>query len=999
MLKLWSKSMCLSRKLFSICGIVGLGMIFLSLIAAFFALFPIKEKIEADSIKSNVMAELLQIPLSFERNEGQTDESVKYLTRGRGYTFYFTPEEMIMALHRKSQDDNTLTISALKFQFVGANPNPMINGIDEQENKSNYFIGNDPNKWRTNVSNFAKVCYRDMYPGIDVVFYGNQKQLEYDICVSPGKNPSDARFRVDGALELSVDNNGNLHILMEDEQNVQIQMPYVYQMMAGNKVPIDGQFVLLAQNEVGFKLGAYDTSKMLIIDPVILSYSTYLGGPNADSGSKITVDSSGNAYITGTTGGGFPITPGAFQTTFGGTTDAFVTKLNPAGSALVYSTYLGGSNDDNGIGIAIDSGGNAYVAGFTNSPNFPTTGGAFQTSIPGFGNGFVTKLNPTGSSLVYSTYLGGSIFEQALGIALDGGGNAYVSGVTFSADFPTTGGAFQTVYGGNGDAFVTKLNPTGSALVYSTFLGGSGQDVGIEIALDAGGNAYVVGFTESPNFPTTPGAFQTVNGGGRDAFVTKLNPAGSALVYSTYLGGIGADQANGIAVDNFGNAYVSGTTESTNFPTTAGAFQTAFGGGTSDAFVTKLNPAGSALVYSTYLGGSGTDGGTRIVVDSIGNAYLTGSTSSTNFPITADAFQSTFGGGPSDVFITKLNPAGSALVYSTYFGGTGDDSGSGIALDNNCGVYVTGLTSGNFPTTAGGFQTTYGGGATDAFVLKFIFGGPPIITSVSPNSGPTTGGTVVAITGSNFTNTSAVFFGITPATSFIVNSDTEITAISPPHDPGVVDITVTTPCGTSAITSADQFNYCVSTTTTLSVSPNPVVFGDNVTLQAQVTPSTATGTVTFFDGQSPIGTSSLVNGTATLTVNNLSVGSHSLSAVYNGDSVFCSSTSNTVVLIVVPKVFKPRDLKLVQRENIFATQKDIINILTWEPPHKGADPVEYRIFRDRRLTKLIAVIPANHHLRLKEHNRKEGKRYTYFVVSVDQFGNFSKPAVASIIDH
>jgi len=416
-----------------------------------------------------------------------------------------------------------------------------------------------------------------------------------------------------------------------------------------------------------------------------------------------------------------------------------------------YSTYLGGNGQDVGFGIAVDSSGNAYVTGQTFSNNFPITPGAFQTSPGPLGNGgsvFVTKLNPMGSALIYSTYLGGFGFQEGLGIAVDAAGNAYVAGRTNSLNFPTTPGAFQPNFGGCPEltcfenAFVTKLNPTGSALVYSTYLGGTKNDEATGIALDAAGNAYVTGRTDSSDFPTSPGAYQTTFSGVLsvygDAFVVKLDPTGSALIYSTFLGGSGDDIAYGIALDSSGNAYVVGATASTDFPTTPGAFQTTFGGGETDAFVTKVNPLGSALVYSTYLGGSDRDEGYGIAVDGLPspNAYLTGATRSTDFPVIPGAIQPAFAGGTGfDVFVTKLDPTGSALIYSTYLGGPDVDYGKAIAVDAlpNPNAYVTGTTaSTTFPTTPGAFQTSFGGGPPgspyDAFVAQVteatVPGGP-----------------------------------------------------------------------------------------------------------------------------------------------------------------------------------------------------------------------------------------------------------------------------------
>ena len=430
-----------------------------------------------------------------------------------------------------------------------------------------------------------------------------------------------------------------------------------------------------------------------------------------------------------------------------------MTKLNATGTALVYSTYLGGSATEGGaIGIAVDSVGNAYVTGGTTSTDFPTSAGAFQTALAGGSDAFVTKLNAAGSALIYSTYLGGTGHEGGFfRIALDAAGNAYVAGHTDSADFPITPGAFQSTFVGNVAAYVTKLDPAGSALVYSTYLGGSSIQIGgsffkqtISIAVDSAGNAHVAGGTTSNTFPTTPGAFQPVFGGGlADAYVTKFDATGSALLYSTYLGGGGFEQAWGIALDVAGNAYVTGSTSSNDFPVSAAAFDTVLDGN-SDAFVTKLNATGSALAYSTYLGGSLDEGGAGIAVNSLGEAHVTGSTTSMNFPVTAGAPQTAFGGGFTDSFITKLNASGAALVYSTYLGGTSDDDGFGIALDAAGNAYVTGQTSStNFPTTPGAFQTSFGGVA-DAFVVKL---GEPVVPPPAQTAGKVTGGGSISVAG------------------------------------------------------------------------------------------------------------------------------------------------------------------------------------------------------------------------------------------------------------
>ena len=677
-------------------------------------------------------------------------------------------------------------------KLVGANPNPKIVGMEELPGKSNYFIGNDPKKWRTNVPNYAKVKYANVYPGVDLVYYGNQGKLEYDFVVQPGADPRQIALDVGAGLvpaqghpqgvPLRIDGHGDL-VVGTDGGEAIFHKPVVYQPPTYNELRttngggrdlVDGQYVLRGDNRIAFRLSDYDRRRPVVIDPA-LAYSTYLGGGDADAGLRIAIDVWGNAYVTGSTDSSdFPTTPGAIQSTYAGGScpqarapvvlpglgcgDAFVSKLNSTGSALIYSSYLGGTGGDQGIGLAVDASGNAYVVGMTGSSDFPTTPGVFQTtyaggSCPGgnCGDAFVSKLNPTGSALLYSTYLGGSSNDGCSSIAVDVSGNAYVTGWTTSEDFPTTPGAFQGVNSVRGLAFVSKLNAVGSALVYSTALGpGCCGTAGTGIAVDALGNAYVTGTTGTVGgFPTTAGAFQTTFGGfPNDAFVTEFNADGSALIYSTYLGGGGDDEGAGIALDASGNAYVTGFTNSSNFPTTPGAFQTSLATAFGKAFVTKLNAAGSAPLYSTYLGGSyaeDLDLGPLtntvvgdIAVDGLGSAYVTGLTLSSDFPTTPGAFQSSFGGGSclsrnpcADAFVSKLNAAGSALLYSTYLGGSRQDIGTGIAIDAPGNAYVTGFAkSSNFPTSPGAFQTTYGG-VEDAFVTKFSFVGPGVVLAPS----------------------------------------------------------------------------------------------------------------------------------------------------------------------------------------------------------------------------------------------------------------------------
>ena len=720
------------------------------------------------AVRARAVESYGKLPLSFEINQGQTDSRVKFLSRGSGYSLFLTGDEAVLSLRKSNSNgkrqmakgknefqrspfdgpgsllerpasfqfpvsnfqtpaannDPRTTDALLRMKLVGANSHASVIGLEELPGKSNYFIGSDPKKWRTNVPNYAKVKYANVYPGVDLVYYGNQGQLEYDFVVSPGADPGRIALELATGqskiqnLKSKIAKDGDL-VAGTDDGEVTFHKPVIYQPATyneprtTNKELIEGKY-MLAGNRVTFEVANYDKTRPLVIDPV-LAYSTYLGGSGGDGGSGIAVDASGNAYVTGNTfSSDFPTTAGAFQTSFGGGYgNAFVTKLNAAGSALIYSTYLGGSGLDGGSNIVVDASGNVYVAGGTSSSDFPTTPGGFQTTCidcqpGGREDAFVTKLNAAGSALVYSTYLGEDVFGPG-GIAVDASGNAYMTGSTSSSNFPTTPGAFQTTFGGVGeDAFVTKLNAAGSALVYSTFLG-SGSASGV--AVDASGNAYVTGSAGS-GFPTTPGAFQTTYGGGGDAFVTKLNAAGSALVYSTYLGGSNADDGFGLAIDASGDAYVTGSTYSSDFPVTPGAFQTTFRGGR-DVFITKLDAAGSALVYSTYLGGTGSGYdftlGFGIVTDASGNAYVTGYTGSSDFPTSAPV-QATFG-GLYDAFVTKLNATGSALLYSTYLGGSDNDQGYGIALDASGNAYVTGETysDSDFPITPFAFQAKRGG--------------------------------------------------------------------------------------------------------------------------------------------------------------------------------------------------------------------------------------------------------------------------------------------------
>jgi hypothetical protein len=881
-----------------------------------------------------------KLPLSFEANQGQADARVKFVSRTPAYSLFLTGDEAVMALHgakgvveprpaaspaastsgavpTSQPTSGRATESILRMKLRNANTASNITGVDELPGTSNYFIGNDQGKWHTSIPTYAKVKYEGIYSGIDLVYYGNQHQLEYDFIVAPGADPRRIGFDVTGAKSIRRNAQGELVFQMKSGSNnsndeIRWHKPLVYQEKEGARQLIAASYSISAANGVGFDVGRYDASRPLYIDPLI--YSSYLGGSGFDWGAGIAVDSAGNAYVTGWTSSiDFP-TKNPLQPSNGGGAngyDAFVSKINAAGSELIYSTYLGGNEDDEGQGIAVDSAGNAYVTGTTSSANFPITAGAFQTVCNGgsncypFGDGFVAKLDPSGSSLVYSTYLGGSFEDFCTGIAVDTSGNAYIIGTTGSLDFPTKN-ALQPSSGGNGDSFVAKLNPAGSALVYSSYLGGSNQDWGVGISVDSAGKAHVIGYTKSLDFPVK-NPIQPTNHGVYNAFVAEINGTGEALVYSTYLGGNGSDFGSGIAVDRMGNTYVTGTTGSPDFPVTSNAFQKIYGGG-QDAFISKINVAGTALVYSTYLGGKNKDNGQGIALDSTGNAYVIGSTGSYNFPLANSLIK--VRPSPFTVFVSRLNPAGTALVYSTFLGGSVGELGLGIAVDNAGNAYVTGVTqSTDFPTKTP-LQPAYGGD-TDAFVSKlFIAAATTTKLSSAPNpsaygqavtfaavvssglGAPPDGETVTFKKGATVLGTGTLSGGTaTFMTSTLGVGSPAVTAVYG-GDPNF---------GGSTSKAVKQVVNKATTTTALSSSQNPSNLGQSVTFTASVAPQfsgTVTGTVTFYDGTTALKTLSVSGGVAKFTTSTLTHGMHSITATHNGNSNLDASSSEALTQTV-----------------------------------------------------------------------------------------------------
>ena len=697
-----------------------------------------------------------QLPLAFEPNLGQTDPQVKYLARGRGYSLFLTGKEAVLTLKKPSASTgNPLpakfakglkptfskptpgpTPDVLRVSCTGGNADTAFEGTQKLPGISNYFIGKDSTKWITNVPQYAQVQSGEVYAGVSMVYYGNQGKLEYDFRVKPGADLGVIRLKYTGADSSSVDSNGDLQLSVGGRQ-VTFKAPTVYQEQDGNKIPVTAGYKTTGDKEVGFDVKDYDKTKPLIIDPV-LDYSSYLGGGTGDDyANAIAVDSSGNAYVTGSThSSDFPITGQPFQSANSSlnndnyTQTCFVSKFDPSGTFLIFSTFLGGSVGDSGAGIAVDSNGNSYITGLTVSPDFPTTSGAFETTFGNNVSGFVTELNPAGSSLVYSTFVNGATLGCS-SLALDSSGEVCFTGGTSETNFFVTPGALQPNLLGGYNAFVGKLNASGSSLIFGTYLGGNEQDLGNSICVDKNGNIYVTGDTSSGNFPTSSGAFQTTQPGPRffNAFVTKLNSSGSSIIYSTFLDGTQYSSGEGIAVDSNEVAYVTGITASPDFPTSSGAFQTVYNGD-QDFFVSKLNATGTGLIYSTYLGGSGTGSGTgqsnAMTIDSNGNVYICGWISGPGFPTTPGAFQANFQGGDPEYYyygdgvFSILNSSGTGLLYSTYLGGNGNDIVNGLALDNSGNVYLAGTTSSlNFPITSVSFQSSFNGGLTDGFVAKF----------------------------------------------------------------------------------------------------------------------------------------------------------------------------------------------------------------------------------------------------------------------------------------
>jgi hypothetical protein len=695
-----------------------------------------------------------KLPLYFVENDGQADPQVAYYLLGGSTQVYFTSEGVTFSFikpgHSLPMHDLGSTPSqkwVVKLDFVGDN-HVQPAGMGETKAIVSYFKGGS-DQWHAGLSTYSQVVYRNLWPGIDLVYYGQSGKLIYDFLVQPGADLDQIRLRYRGTEGVSLNSIGQMVVSTPLGDFVD-EAPVAWQAANGEQSPVSATYQLITSSRFkaeqisptlekqdvtdtgviySFAMGGYDHTQPLVIDPAVLIYCGYIGGSGRDEGTKIAVDGSGNTYVTGGTWSAqdsFPVTVGP-DLTYNGGWDAFVAKVSPSGDALVYAGYIGGALEDYGFGIAVDSDSNAYITGETWSPqnSFPVIDGP-DLIYNGYNDAFVAKVSASGTALVYAGYIGGGSGDEGDSIAVDGAGNAYVSGTTASDQntFPVTVGPDLT-FNGTTDAFVAKVSPSGAALIYAGYIGGSAWEWGYGIAVDGSGNAYISGTTSSDQttFPATVGPDPTYNGG-YDAFVAKVNASGAVLIYAGYIGGSGDDKGwyGGIAVDGSGNAYIMGETASTqtSFPVIIGPDLT-YNGGEKDAFVAKVSATGAALIYAGYIGGAGGDFSYGIAVDGAGNAYVVGFTSSpqNTFPVTLGPL-STYNGGALDTFIAKVSDSGAQLVYAGYIGGLGTDYGVGIAVDGAGNAYISGSTNStqdSFPVI-GGPDLTYNGGEFDAYIAK-----------------------------------------------------------------------------------------------------------------------------------------------------------------------------------------------------------------------------------------------------------------------------------------
>ncbi len=662
--------------------------------------------------------------LVFERNAGQAPPEVTHIARGPGYRLLLGRRSAVFLLGRSSGPP-----SVVRLELAGARDPSAVEGVGRLPSRSHYFLNG-----RTTAlaaPHFTGVRYRRVYPGIDLVFYGRRRDVEFDLVVSPGADPGRIGWRYYGARRVALD--GEALLVETPAGSLRQHAPVAIQEVDGERRRVECRYVL-EDGLVRLALGPYRRDLPLVIDPVV-TYATYVGGAGADYVTAMAVDSAGYLYLTGYTRSASLPGLNGYQQFNAGLDDVFVAKLSPDGTSLVWVSFLGGAAWDYGRAIAVDAAGNVYLAGESWSSDYPLTLDSYRPFCCGV---FVTKLDPAGAALIYSTFLG-SGYAKAL--AVDDAGAVYVGGWTTSA-FPTTTGAYQETLRGMEDGFVAKVSPDGAALVYATYVGGGANDRIVDLALDSSGSVHVAGFTESVDFPVTANAAQAAFGGLRDAFVVTFSAALDALQYAGYLGGSGLDYAASIAVDGVGRAYVAGATESTDFPTAPGSYQVFPSGSAPWGFVSALDPLSGALVYSTYFGQRIDNGGIHIAVDGAGSVFLAGTTTADGFPTTPDAFQGSPAGG-RDGFLAQLGASGAEVLFSSRLGGSQDDYVHQIGLGPPGSVFITGITrSADFPVTPDAAQTSFAG-AADAFVMRVDFDYTAPAEIVVPASDSTLPGSTV----------------------------------------------------------------------------------------------------------------------------------------------------------------------------------------------------------------------------------------------------------------
>jgi gliding motility-associated-like protein len=903
-----------------------------------FLLFFIVSNAQIKSGKSGTYSQ------AFIENKGQWDASVSYLNQSSGLnTWILNDGNMLLDYHRINMsqgnkvhtpfDSDSITSIAghrLLLNWINGSEEVPFTSQLKQETYNNYFIGNDPTKHATNVGLFKKIIGQNLYSGIDIDYYFEGNNMRYDLILKPYADASNIRLKVKGANKISINSHGNVSFLTELGE-IQLQDLFVYELES--KKEIAATWKLVNSDELFFEIGDYDKSKTLIIDPII--YSTFVGGDSYQNSMTIKSDNTGNAYIGGKTSAiNFLITPGAYQTSLNLGPDTYIAKINSTGTNYIFNTFIGGNSTDILNDIAIDSIGNIYATGLTQSDNFPTTSGAFQTvpSSPGPFNAevFILKLNSIGSNLIYATYLGGSEGEVGNGIAIDQIGCAYVCGSTISNDFDISPSAYQVSVPGpfTTTCFLTKINPTGSTLIYSTYLGGAGsENIAYDVAVDLSECAYITGYSASYGTFITPGVYSSGSGGAWSAFVTKFNQSGSNLIYSTCIGGDGPypavnSEGHGIDVDASGNAYVTGFTLANDFTTTTGAFQTIKGDTLlREGFVFKLNPSATTLLYSSFLGGNGEDFSIDIDIDNFGSAYLIGNTNSLNFPTTSDAFQSNLD-SVYDVFFSKLSPNGAYLQYSTYFGGDNFDFGYGITQKNSTDLYLTGVTrSPDFDITTNvidsvisSFNSTI---YEDGFATKFTICPPINFDIVTQNTS-----CYNIDDGSAFYTLQAPINTVTAVWSNGQSTDTIQNLAS-----GTYFLTISNSNGCS-VTDTFEINSPDSISIDIITSNNNFCFGDTTLVYSTNPDSTISINYQWFLNGNLIGANDSI-----------------LSATFsNNDSIYCigstsascSASSDTIIFIVNSNSTPTIDINTTSNDTICAGTQVTFNAVV---TNSGTSPI------------------------------------------------------------